>query len=84
MRVVATKVPNDVYEELRKRAMSENTTVSALLRRLILEYLGKPQVNLEVNHNNNEIAELRRRIERLENELKRLAGLAYYTRSKSR
>ena len=79
MRVVATKVPEEVYGELRRRAESEGVSVSELLRRLIYEHLGvegKPSVNhgkpLRV-----EVEELRRRVEELEGEVARLRKAVY-------
>ena len=87
MRTVSTKVPNDVYEELRRKAASEGLTVSAVLRRLIREYVGRPQVDQKVDPNlatKEEVDELRRRIDEIEKELRRIAGISYFMNRKKR
>jgi len=87
MRTVSTKVPNDIYEELRRKATSEGLTVSAVLRRLIREYVGRPQVDQKVDPSlptREEFEELRRRIDEIEKELRRIAGISYFMNRKKR
>lgn len=84
MKVVATKIPDDVYEELKEKAKEEGS-IATLLRKLIYQYLevqeGKPEVNLEVNLRE-EIEELKKRVEELEKAMKRLSGIGWYMRRK--
>jgi len=91
MRTVGTKIPDNVYEELKKRASSEGLSISGLLRRLIYEYIGNSEVNhkvnLEVNRDlptREEFEELKRRVDELERELKRIAGISYFMNKKRR
>jgi len=88
MRVLATKVPDDVYEAFRERANAEGLSMAALLRRLVYEYLGLDEGKPEVNRglpSREEVEELRERVaaledglKKLEAELKRIAGISYY------
>lgn len=97
MKVLATKVPDDVYEALKERASKEGMSVATLLRKLIYDYLGlqegKPQVNSGLPSKVNlrftsglpsreEFEELKRRVEMLEKEVKKLAGIGYYLKSR--
>jgi len=91
MRTVGTKIPDNIYEELKKRASSEGLSISGLLRRLIYEYVGMPEVNrvvnLEVNRDlptREEFEELKRKVDELERELKRIAGISYFMNRKKR
>jgi len=91
MRTVGTKIPDNVYEELKKKALSEGLTISGLLRRLIYEFIGNSEVNhkvnLEVNRDlptREEFEELKRRVDELERELKRIAGISYFMNRKKR
>lgn len=87
MRVLATKVPDDVYEAFRERASEEGMSIAALLRKLIYDYLGLQEGRPEVNPglpSREEFEELKRRVEELERELKRVAGIGYCLRGKPR
>lgn len=86
MKVVSTKIPDDVYKSLREVAQKQGVSVSELLRRIVYEILGKPNVyqgsttNLrkEMEDLRIKLRELEKRIEELERGIKKLSGVMFW------
>jgi len=89
MKTLRTKVPNRLYELVKKEAEEKGLTISAFLRALIAQYFGyevDQKVDLSPTYcvSREEFEELKRRVDQLEAELKRVAGISYYISRRKR
>jgi len=67
LRTVGFKVSDEVYDELAKIAKERGTSISALVKDIVLNWLGKPEVNQKVNLRVNQ--ELTEKVNQLVNQL---------------
>lgn len=85
--MVSTKIANEVYESLVAKAKEEGISVSELLRRILYEFIGKPAVyqgstdlRKEIEDLKVKLKELEKKMGNLEREIKKLAGIMFWTR----
>ena len=86
-RVVATRVPDEVYEALRRMAEERGLTIAGMARELLLGALGVSSSKQSVNgckRLEEEIEALKRRLEELEEEVRKISGITRFMPSPSK